>query len=91
MGTTRVPASRHFDFSVPGGKRFLVGDGKSEMRSRRCRASIGINQVERFLSSARRFGSETLDAFSLTFGGVYHRRYAILLSLPSLIFWTAHE
>ena len=93
--TTRGPALassyRHFDFSVPG-KR-LVGDGMVSAIAASVFAIIGVNQVGAFLIFS--FGAWLgllffYRAFSLTFAGANHRRYAILLFfLPSLIFWTA--
>ena len=56
-------------------------------------AIIGVNQVGAFLifSFWAWLGLVFFyRAFSLTFAGANHRRYAILLFfLPSLIFWTA--
>lgn len=92
QGASLASSYRHFDFSVPGGKR-LVGDGMVSAITAGVFAIIGINQVGAFLifSFAAWLGLLFFyRAFSLTFAGANHRRYAILLFfLPSLIFWTA--
>ena len=91
QGSSLASSYRHFDFSVPG-KR-LVGDGMVSAIAACVFALIGVNQVGAFLIFS--FGAWLgllffYRAFSLTFAGANHRRYAILLFfLPSLIFWTA--
>jgi hypothetical protein len=91
QGSSLASNYRHFDFSVPG-KR-LVGDGMVSAIAASVFAIIGVNQVGAFLIFS--FGAWLgllffYRAFSLTFAGANHRRYAILLFfLPSLIFWTA--
>jgi hypothetical protein len=91
QGSSLASSYRHFDFSVPG-KR-LVGDGMVSAIAASVFAIIGVNQVGAFLIFS--FGAWLgllffYRAFSLTFAGANHRRYAILLFfLPSLIFWTA--
>jgi 4-amino-4-deoxy-L-arabinose transferase-like glycosyltransferase len=92
QGASFASSYRHFDFSVPGGQR-LLGDGMVSAITAGVFAIIGINQVGAFLifSFAAWIGLLFFyRAFSLTFAGANHRRYAILLFfLPSLIFWTA--
>jgi hypothetical protein len=91
QGASLASSYRHFNFSVPG-KR-LVGDGMVSAIAASVFAIIGVNQVGAFLVFS--FGAWLgllffYRAFSLTFAGASHRRYAILLFfLPSLIFWTA--
>ncbi len=91
IGSVLASSYRHFDFSVPG-KR-LVGDGMVSAIAASVFAIIGINQVGAFLIFSFWSWLGLLffyRAFSLTFAGANHRRYAILLFfLPSLIFWTA--
>jgi hypothetical protein len=82
---------RHFNFSVPGGK--LVGAGMVTAITTSLFAIIGVNQVGVFLIFSFLAWLGLLfffRAFTLTFAGANHRRYAILLFfLPSLIFWTS--
>jgi len=91
LGSVLASSYRHFDFSVPG-KR-LVGDGMVSAITASVFAIIGVNQVGAFLIFSFWAWLGLLffyRAFSLTFAGANHRRYAILLFfLPSLIFWTA--
>jgi hypothetical protein len=91
VGSVLASSYRHFDFSVPG-KR-LVGSGMVTAITASVFAIIGVNQVGAFLifSFCAWLGLLFFyRAFSLTFAGASHRRYAILLFfLPSLIFWTA--
>jgi hypothetical protein len=91
QGSFLASSYRHFDFSVPG-KR-LVGDGMVSAIAASVFAIIGVNQVGAFLIFSFWAWLGLLffyRAFSLTFAGASHRRYAILLFfLPSLIFWTA--
>jgi hypothetical protein len=82
---------RHFNFSVPGGK--LVGAGMVTAITTSLFAIIGVNQVGVFFIFSFLAWLGLLffyRAFSLTFAGASHRRYALLLFfLPSLIFWTS--
>jgi len=91
VGSVLASSYRHFDFSVPG-KR-LVGSGMVTAITASLFAIIGVNQVGAFLIFSFWSWLGLLffyRAFSLTFAGANHRRYAILLFfLPSLIFWTA--
>lgn len=91
QGSVLASSYRHFDFSVPG--RRLLGDGMVSAIAACVFAIIGVNQVGAFLIFSFWAWLGLLffyRAFSLTFAGANHRRYAILLFfLPSLIFWTA--
>ncbi len=91
LGQVLAPSYRHFNFTVPGGK--LVGSGMVSAITTALFAIIGINQVGAFLIFSFWAWLGLLffyRAFSLTFAGANHRRYALLLFfLPSLIFWTS--
>jgi hypothetical protein len=92
QGATLASSYRHFDFSVPGGKG-LIGSGMVTAIVASVFAIIGVNQIGAFFVFSFWAWLGLLffyRAFSLTFAGASHRRYAILLFfLPSLVFWTA--
>ena len=93
-GSQLAPGFRHFDFALaPGHLHGIVNNGFVSILAGAVFAIIGINQIGAFLvfSWVAFLGSILFfRAFSLTFAGGNHRRYALLIFfLPSLIFWTA--
>jgi len=93
-GALLAPGFRHLDFSIAsanlGG---IVNNGSVSIVAGVVFAIVGTNQIAAFLvMSWLAFLGTTLffRAFSLTFAGADHHRYAYLLFFfPSLIFWTA--
>ncbi len=85
---------RRFDFTTAGTDvRQLVNDGSVSIAAGIVMAVVGVNQLATFLvmSWLSFIGAIFFyRAFTLTFPGADHRRYALMLFLmPSLIFWTA--
>ncbi len=85
---------RHFDFTLAGANiRAVVNDGSVSISAGVVMAIVGSNLVATFLVFSWLSFIGTIfffRAFSLTFKGGDHRRYArMLFFLPSLIFWTA--
>lgn len=94
QGALLAPNFRHFDFTTAGANlRQIVNDGSVSIATGIVMAIVGANDAATFLV----FGWLSFigsifffRAFTLTFPGANHRRYAILLFFfPSLIFWTA--
>ena len=73
--------------------RQIVNDGSVSIAAGIVMALVGVNQLATFLvfSWLSFIGAIFFyRAFTLTFPGADHRRYALMLFfLPSLIFWTA--
>ncbi len=84
---------RHFNFTTPPDSRQIVNDGSVSIAAAIVMAIVGVNQLATFLvlSFLSFIGCILFyRAFTLTFAGGDHRRYALMLFLmPSLIFWTA--
>jgi len=85
---------RHFNFTTAGTDvRQLVNDGSVSIAAGIVMTLVGVNQLATFLvmSWLSFIGAIFFfRAFTLTFPGADHRRYALMLFLmPSLIFWTA--
>jgi hypothetical protein len=85
---------RHFNFTTSGtAVRQLVNDGSVSIAAGIAMTLVGVNQLATFLifSWLSFIGCIFFyRAFTLTFSGADHRRYALMLFfLPSLIFWTA--
>ncbi len=94
QGAILAPNFRHFDFTLAGANvRQIVNDGSVSIATGIVMAIVGINLTSTFLvfSWLSWVGAVLFyRAFSLTFEGADHRRYALMLFfLPSLIFWTA--
>ncbi len=85
---------RHFNFTTANADvRQIVNDGSVSIAEGIVMAIVGVNELASFLvlSFLSFVGAIFFyRAFSLTFAGGDHRRYALMLFLmPSLIFWTA--
>ncbi len=94
QGALLAPNFRRFDFTTAGADiRQIVNDGSVSIAAGIAMAIVGINQLATFLvfSWLSFIGSVFFfRAFTLTFPGADHRRYALMLFfMPSLIFWTA--
>jgi len=94
QGAVLSSGFRHFNFSLPSAiAKTSVGDRSVSMTAGGVFALIGVNQLGAFVLFSWCSWLGLLffyRAFSLTFAGANHRRYALLLFfLPSLIFWTA--
>jgi hypothetical protein len=94
QGALLAPNFRRFDFSLSSADvRQIVNDGSVSIAAGIAMAIVGINQLACFLvfSWLSFIGSVCFyRAFTLTFAGADHRRYALMLFfMPSLIFWTA--
>lgn len=94
QGSILAPNFRRFNFTFAGADlRGIVNDGSVSITTGIVMALVGANDLATFLVfSWFSFIGAILffRAFSLTFPGVDHRRYAYLVFLyPSLIFWTA--
>jgi hypothetical protein len=94
QGALLAPNFRRFDFSTAGADvRQIVNDGSVSIAAGIAMAIVGVNQLACFLvfSWLSFIGSVCFfRAFTLTFAGAEHRRYALMLFfMPSLIFWTA--
>jgi hypothetical protein len=94
QGVLLAPNFRHFDFTTAGANvRQIVNDGSVSIATGIVMTIVGANDAATFLvfSWLSFIGSVFFyRAFTLTFPGANHRRYAILLFFfPSLIFWTA--
>jgi len=94
QGALLAPNFRRFDFSTSSADvRQIVNDGSVSIAAGIAMAIVGINQLACFLvfSWLSFIGSICFyRAFTLTFAGADHRRYALMLFfMPSLIFWTA--
>jgi hypothetical protein len=94
QGSLLAPGFRHLNFSLaPGNLRGIVNDGSVSIAAGVVFAFVGFNQVAAFMVFSWLAFIGTIfffRAFSLTFAGADHRRYAYLVFLfPSLIFWTA--
>jgi hypothetical protein len=94
QGALLAPNFRHFDFTTAGANvRQIVNDGSVSIAAGLAMAIVGVNELATFLvfSWLAFLGSILFfRAFTLTFPGADHRRYAYMLFfLPSLIFWTA--
>jgi hypothetical protein len=94
QGALLAPNFRRFDFTTSGADvRQIVNDGSVSIAAGIAMAIVGINQLACFLvfSWLSFIGSIFFfRAFTLTFAGADHRRYALMLFfMPSLIFWTA--
>ena len=94
QGSILGPDFRHFNFTTAGANvRGIVNDGSVSIATGIVMAIVGVNELATFLvfSWVSFVGAIFFyRAFSLTFRGANHRRYALMLFLlPSLIFWTA--
>jgi hypothetical protein len=94
QGSLLAGGFRHFNFSLaPGHLKGIVNDGSVSIITGAIYTVVGTNQLAGFLVfSWFAFVGSILffRAFSLTFAGADHKRYAYLLFfLPSEIFWTA--
>jgi hypothetical protein len=94
QGALLAPNFRHFNFTTAGANvRQIVNDGSVSIAAGIVMTFVGINQLATFLvfSWLSFIGCVFFyRAFTLTFPGANHRRYAMMLFfLPSLIFWTA--
>jgi hypothetical protein len=94
QGSLLAPGFRHLNFSLaPGNLKGIVNDGSVSIAAGVVFTFVGFNQVAAFMVFSFFSFLGTIfffRAFSLTFAGADHRRYAYLLFLfPSLIFWTA--
>ena len=94
QGALLAPNFRHFNFTTAGANvRQIVNDGSVSIAAGIVMAIVGINQLAMFLvfSWLSFIGCVFFyRAFTLSFPGANHRRYALMLFfLPSLIFWTA--
>jgi hypothetical protein len=94
QGALLAPNFRRFDFTTQGADvRQIVNDGSVSIAAGLAMAIVGINELATFLvfSFLSFVGSIFFfRAFSLTFPGANHRRYALMVFfMPSLIFWTA--
>jgi hypothetical protein len=93
-GGALAPGFRHLNFSLaPGHLKGIVNDGSVSIAAGAVFAIVGVNKVAAFLVFSWFSFLGTLlffRAFTLTFVGANHKRYAYLLFfLPSMIFWTA--
>jgi hypothetical protein len=94
QGALLAPDFRHFNFSLANANvRQIVNDGSVSIATGIVMAIVGVNQLATFLvfSWLSWIGAIFFfKAFSLTFAGSDHKRYArLLFFFPSLIFWTA--
>jgi hypothetical protein len=94
QGRLLAPDFRHFNFTLANANvRQVVNDGSVSIATGIVMAIVGANNIAAFLVFAwlSFIGSIWFfRAFSLTFPGADHRRYALMLFFfPSLIFWTA--
>ena len=94
QGALLAPDFRHFNFTLAGANvRQIVNDGSVSIATGIVMTLVGSNELATFLVfSWLSFVGAILfyRAFTLTFSGADHRRYALMLFfLPSLIFWTA--
>ena len=94
QGAILAPNFHRFDFTLAGANlRSIVNDGSVSIATGIVMAIVGVNLTATFLvfSWLSFIGCVFFyRAFSLTFAGGDHRRYALMLFLlPSLIFWTA--
>jgi hypothetical protein len=94
QGALLAPNFRHFNFSLANADvRQIVNDGSVSIAEGIVMAIVGINLVGSFLvfSWLSFVGSIFFyRAFTTTFPGANHRRYAwVLFFWPSLIFWTS--
>lgn len=94
QGALLAPDFRHFNFTLAGANvRGIVNDGSVSIAAGIVMTIVGVNEVATFLVfSWLSFIGAILfyRAFTLTFAGADHRRYALMVFLfPSLIFWTA--
>jgi hypothetical protein len=94
QGALAAANYRHFDFSNAGtGIRKIVNDGSVSVADGIVMTFVGSNLMATFFVFAWLAfigGILYFRAFTMTFVGADHRRYALLiLLLPSLLFWTA--
>lgn len=94
QGALLSPDFRHFNFTTQNADvRQIVNDGSVSIAAGIVMAIVGVNLMATFLvmSFLSFLGALFFyRAFTLTFAGGDHRRYALMLFLlPSLIFWTA--
>jgi hypothetical protein len=94
QGAILAPNFHRFDFTLAGANlRQIVNDGSVSIATGIVMAIVGVNLTATFLvfSFLSFIGCVFFyRAFSLTFAGGDHKRYAkMLFFLPSLIFWTA--
>ncbi len=94
QGALLAPDFRSFHFTLQHANvRGIVGDGSVSIVTGVVFAIVGVNQVAAFLIYSFLAWLGTLffyRAFTVTFPGADHRRYAYMLFfLPSLIFWTS--
>ncbi|MGA3148532.1 MAG: hypothetical protein ABSF33_13815 [Acidimicrobiales bacterium] len=94
QGAILAPNFHRFDFTLAGANlRQIVNDGSVSIATGIVMAIVGVNLTATFLvfSWLSWVGCVLFyRAFTLTFAGADHRRYALMLFfLPSLIFWTA--
>ncbi len=94
QGAILAPNFHRFDFTLAGANlRQIVNDGSVSIATGIVMAIVGVNVTATFLvfSWVSWVGCIFFyRAFTLTFAGADHRRYALMLFfLPSLIFWTA--
>ncbi len=94
QGALLAPDFRHFNFTTANADvRQIVNDGSVSIAAGIGMALVGVNQLATFLvfSWLSFIGAVFFyRAFTLTFAGGDHRRYALMLFfMPSLIFWTA--
>ncbi len=94
QGAILAPNFHRFDFTLAGANlRQIVNDGSVSIATGIVMAIVGVNLAATFLVFSWVSWVGTVffyRAFTLTFEGAEHRRYALMLFfLPSLIFWTA--
>ncbi len=94
VGSVLAGNFRHFDFTLAGANvRQIVNDGSISIADGIVMSLVGNDLVATFLvfSWLSFIGAIFFfRAFTLTFAGADHRRYAkLLFFFPSLIFWTA--
>jgi hypothetical protein len=94
QGAILAPNFHRFNFTLAGANlRQIVNDGSVSIATGIVMAIVGVNLTATFLvfSFLSFIGCIFFyRAFTLTFVGGDHRRYALMLFfLPSLIFWTA--
>ena len=94
QGAILAPNFHHFDFTLAGANlRQIVNDGSVSIATGIVMAIVGVNLAGHLPGLQLALVGRAVffyRAFTLTFEGAEHRRYALMLFfLPSLIFWTA--
>ncbi len=94
QGALLAPNFRHFNFTLAGADvRQIVNDGSVSIATGIVMAIVGVNLIGTFLvfSWLSFIGAIFFyRAFTTTFPGANHHRYAVVLFfLPSQIFWTS--